>query len=80
MPNAGDELRPANSHPATHNEAFSQPDQSTSAAELGCPAPPFLNAVNILSEKSRGDKTAIELFIASVRDWEARLRRRMERG
>jgi hypothetical protein len=29
---------------------------------------------------SRGDKTAIELFIAGVRGWEAGLRRQMDDG
>jgi len=28
----------------------------------------------------RGDKTAIELFLAGVRDWEAGLRRRLDDG
>jgi hypothetical protein len=31
-------------------------------------------------KNSRGDKTAIELFVAGVRGWEAGLRRRMEDG
>jgi len=30
--------------------------------------------------QSRGDKTAIELFIAGVRGWEAPLRRQLEDG
>ena len=30
--------------------------------------------------KNRGDKTAIELFIAGIRGWEAGLRRRLENG
>jgi hypothetical protein len=34
-------------------------------------------AKGLLSEKSRGDKTAIELFIAGVRGWEAELRQRI---
>jgi hypothetical protein len=29
---------------------------------------------------SRGDKTAIELFLAGIRGWEAGLRRRMDDG
>jgi hypothetical protein len=32
-------------------------------------------AEGLLSEKTRGDKTAIELFVAGVRGWEAGLRR-----
>jgi hypothetical protein len=32
-------------------------------------------AEGLLSENSRGDKTAIELFVAGVRGWEAGLRR-----
>jgi hypothetical protein len=31
-------------------------------------------AEGLVSENSRGDKTAIELFIAGVRPWEAGLR------
>jgi hypothetical protein len=29
---------------------------------------------------SRGDKTAIELFVAGIRGWEAGIRRRMDDG
>jgi hypothetical protein len=32
-------------------------------------------AEGLTSEKSRGDKTPLELFNAGVRDWEAGLRR-----
>jgi hypothetical protein len=32
-------------------------------------------AEGLLSEKSRGDKTAIELFLAAIRGWEAGLQR-----
>jgi hypothetical protein len=32
-------------------------------------------AEGLLSKNSRGDKTAIELFVAGVRGWEAGLRR-----
>ena len=32
-------------------------------------------AEGLLSENSRGDKTAIELFVAGVRGWEAGLQR-----
>jgi hypothetical protein len=31
-------------------------------------------------KSNRGDKTAIELFVAGVRGWEAGLRRRLEDG
>jgi hypothetical protein len=42
---------------------------------------PFdLLAEGLLSKKSRGDKTAIELFVAGVGGWEAGLRRRMDDG
>ena len=37
-------------------------------------------AEGLLSEKSRGDKTPLELFIAGIRDWETGLRRRMDDG
>jgi hypothetical protein len=37
-------------------------------------------AEGLLSEISRGDRTAIELFIAGVRGWEAGLRRRIRDG
>jgi hypothetical protein len=37
-------------------------------------------AEELLSEKSRGDKTAIELFVAGVRGWEAGLRRQFSDG
>jgi hypothetical protein len=40
---------------------------------------PFdLLAEGLLSEKSRGDKTPLELFIAGVQGWEAGLRRRFD--
>ena len=32
-------------------------------------------AEGLISEKSRGDKTAIELFLAGVQGWEVRLQR-----
>jgi hypothetical protein len=35
-------------------------------------------AEGLSSENSRGDKTAIELFIAGVRGWEAGWQRRMD--
>jgi len=35
-------------------------------------------AEGLSSENSRGDKTAIELFMAGIRGWEAALRRRLE--
>jgi hypothetical protein len=35
-------------------------------------------AEGLISKNSRGDKTAIELFIVGIRAWEAELRRRME--
>jgi hypothetical protein len=34
-------------------------------------------AEGLLSEKSRGDKTAIELFVTGIRGWEAGLRRQV---
>jgi hypothetical protein len=34
-----------------------------------------VTAEGLPSEKSRGDKTPLELFIGGVRDWEAGLRR-----
>jgi hypothetical protein len=37
-------------------------------------------AEGLLLTKSRDDKTAIELFLSGVQDWEAGLRRRLERG
>jgi hypothetical protein len=37
-------------------------------------------AEGLVSEKSRGDKTAIELFLAGVQGWEAWLRRSMDDG
>ena len=37
-------------------------------------------AEGLVSENSRGDKTAIELFLAGVRGWEAGLRRRLDDG
>ena len=37
-------------------------------------------AEGLVSENSRGDRTAIELFIAGVRGWEAGLRRRIGEG
>ena len=37
-------------------------------------------AEGLLSENSRGDKTAIELFIAGIQGWEAGLRRRLDDG
>ena len=37
-------------------------------------------AEGLLSEKSRDDKTAIELFLAGIRGWEAGLRRKLENG
>lgn len=37
-------------------------------------------AEGLLVQSSRGDKTAIELFIAGIRGWEAGLRRRLENG
>jgi hypothetical protein len=38
------------------------------------------NALSNGTRSNRGDKTAIELFIAGVRGWEAGLRRRMDDG
>jgi hypothetical protein len=35
-------------------------------------------AEGLVSENSRGDKTAIELFIAGVRTWEPGLRRQLD--
>jgi hypothetical protein len=37
-------------------------------------------AEGILSEKSRGDKTTIELFVAGIRGWEAGLRQCLNDG
>jgi hypothetical protein len=37
-------------------------------------------AEGLVSEKSRGDKTAIELFIAEVRGWTAGLERFFDDG
>jgi hypothetical protein len=37
-------------------------------------------AEGLLSAKSRGDKTQLELFIAGVRGWEAYPRRRLDDG
>jgi len=37
-------------------------------------------AEGLVSEKSRGDKTAIELFIAGIRGWEAGLRQCLNDG
>ena len=37
-------------------------------------------AEGLISQQSRGNKTAIELFIAGVRGWEAGLWRRMDDG
>jgi hypothetical protein len=37
-------------------------------------------AEGFISKDNRGDRTAIELFLAGVRGWEGRLRRRMEDG
>ncbi len=37
-------------------------------------------AEGLVSEKSRGDKTPLELFIAGVRGWEAYPRRRLDDG
>jgi hypothetical protein len=34
----------------------------------------------LAGQVSRGDKTAIELFIAGIQGWEAGLRRRMDDG
>jgi hypothetical protein len=34
-------------------------------------------AEGLVSERSRGDKTVIELFIAGIRGWEAGIRRRL---
>jgi hypothetical protein len=33
-----------------------------------------------VSEKSRGDKTAIELFLTGIWGWETELRRKLENG
>jgi hypothetical protein len=35
-------------------------------------------AEGLLVSSSRGDKTAIELFVAGIRGWEAGLRRRVD--
>lgn len=37
-------------------------------------------AEGLLSEKSRDDKTAIELFLTGIWGWEAGLRRKLENG
>jgi hypothetical protein len=37
-------------------------------------------AEGLVSENSRGDKTAIELFIAGIRSWEAGLRQCLNDG
>ena len=37
-------------------------------------------AEGFVSEKSRGDKTAIELFFTGIAGWEAGLRRRLDDG
>lgn len=37
-------------------------------------------AEGLISKNSRGDKTAIELFLAGIRGWEAELRRRLDDG
>lgn len=37
-------------------------------------------AEGLVSEKSRGDKTAIELLVAGVGGWEHRLRQRLSGG
>jgi len=37
-------------------------------------------AEGLISEKSRGDRTPLELFIAGVQGWEAGLRRRLDDG
>ena len=37
-------------------------------------------AEGLLSEKSRGDWTPLELFLADIRGWEAGLRRRIDDG
>jgi hypothetical protein len=37
-------------------------------------------AGGLISEKSRGDKTAIELFLTGIWGWEAGLRRKLENG
>jgi hypothetical protein len=47
--------------------------------------PTMRNPVNVLAKgliakKDRGDKTAIELFIAGIQGWQAGLRRRMGDG
>jgi hypothetical protein len=34
-------------------------------------------AEGLVSQKSRGDRTAIELFIAGIRGWEAGIRRQL---
>jgi hypothetical protein len=47
---------------------------------LGIPAKkPFdVLAEGLISENSRGDRTPLELFLAGVRRWEARIRRIFE--
>jgi hypothetical protein len=37
-------------------------------------------AKGLVSENSRGDKTAIELFLREIRGWEVEIRRRMDDG
>jgi hypothetical protein len=37
-------------------------------------------AEGLVANNGRGDKTAIELFMAGVRGWEAGLRRRLDDG
>jgi hypothetical protein len=37
-------------------------------------------AEGLVSEKSRGDKTAIELFLSGVRGWEGHVRRQLDDG
>jgi len=42
---------------------------------------PFgLGAEGLLVQSSRGDKTAIELFLAGIRGWEAGLRQCLNEG
>jgi len=38
------------------------------------------NAEELLTENSRGNKTAIELFLAGIASWDTGLRRRMDYG
>jgi hypothetical protein len=37
-------------------------------------------AEGLVSEKSRGDKTPLELFVAGVRGWEGHLRNQVRNG